>query len=144
MSGAFGSGCAPPTLRSRSFRGRRRLPVRDVRAQPALGQSMRCVSAALIVLCAATAILLDAACGPSPPKVAACAQVTSPYTTCDVMLKLQAFDRRQRALRLPQGKVVTAPAECSIGDALELLTPQPAPSSSAPVTAFRAVHVGQA
>jgi hypothetical protein len=110
----------------------------------ALGQSMRCVSVALIVLCGAAVLLLGAACVTHQTEVGTCPQVTSPYSATDVMLRLQAFDQRQRALRLPLGKVVTAPAECWAGDALELLTRQSAPTGSAPVPAFKAVHVGQA
>jgi hypothetical protein len=60
------------------------------------------------------------------------------------MLRLQRFDQRQRALQLPQGKVVMAPAQCSDGDALELLAPQSAPRGSAATTAFKAVHRGRA
>lgn len=98
---------------------------------------MRRVSAALIVPCVAAVLLLGAACGTRPAEAVTCPQVTSPYSATDVML--QAFDQRQRGLRLPQGKVVTAPAECSVGDALELL-----PRQSAPITAFKAIDVGPA
>jgi hypothetical protein len=111
---------------------------------PALGQSMRYVSAVLIVLCGAAVLLVGAACVTYQTEEATCPQVTSPYTATDVMLRLQWLDQRQRALRLPQGKVVAAPAECSYGDALELLTSQSAPTGSAPITAFKAVHVGRA
>ena len=105
---------------------------------------MRCVPAALIVLCGATVFILGTACGRQPAEVGTCPRAASPYTASDVMLRLNAFDQRQRALRLPQGKVVTAPAECSDGDALELLTVQSAPRGSASITAFKGVHVGQA
>jgi hypothetical protein len=113
---------------------------------PALSQSMRCVSAALIVLNGAAVLLLGAACAAHQAEDVTCPRVTSPYSASDVMLRLQTYDNqpRQRALRLPLGKVVTAPAKCSDGDALELLTRQSAPTSSAPVTAFKAVKVGQA
>ena len=111
---------------------------------PALSQSMRYVSAALIALCGAAVLLLGTACATHQAEVVACPQVTSPYSASDVMLRLQMWDQRQRALRLPLGKVVSAPAGCSAGDALELLTRQSAPKGSAPVTAFRAVHVGRA
>jgi hypothetical protein len=111
---------------------------------PALSQSMRCVSAALIVLNGAAVLLLGAACVTHQAEVVTCPQVTSPYSASDVMLRLQRWDQRQRALRLPLGKVVLAPVECSAGDALELLTSQSAPKGSAPITAFKAVKVGQA
>ena len=139
-------GLRRPSSGSRRFSARSAVwgANRDVQPPPALSQSMRCVSAALIVLCGATVLMLGTACVRQPAEVVTCPQVTSPYSASDVMLRLQAFDQRQRALRLPQGKVVTAPAECSVGDALELLTRQSAPISSAPITAFKAVHVGQA
>lgn len=104
---------------------------------------MRCISAALIVPLGTTALALSSACG-RQPEAATCPQVTSPYAASDVVLRLKPFDDPLASYRLPLGKVVEAPAQCSFGSALELLTAKSAPSGSAPVNAFKAVHLGRA
>jgi hypothetical protein len=59
------------------------------------------------------------------------------------MLRLEQFRDPSGSFRLPLGKVVEAPAQCSSGDALVLLTPQSAPRGFTPVNnAFKAMHLG--
>lgn len=104
---------------------------------------MRWTSGVLIVALGATALILTAACG-RQPVAAACPEVDSPYAATDVMLRLARFGDPLASYRLPLGKVVEAPAQCSFGGALALLSPQSAPRGSTRVSAFKAVRLGQA